>query len=83
MSSKIKSVAPRGAAARAGVRGSRYDGYGRLLLGDVIVGLNGAPIASDKDLYRSLEDKRIGETVTLTLLRAGRRIELKVSLQGV
>jgi S1-C subfamily serine protease len=67
-------------AARAGLIGLSRDRYGRLLLGDVITGLDGAKIGSYDDLYTALETHKIGDTVTLTVTRNGKSRTAKIVL---
>ncbi len=69
------------AAAKAGIRPTRRDFAGQLILGDVIVAMDGKQIDSVNDLYLVLERYQIGETVTLTILREGKRHEVKVILE--
>uniref|UniRef100_A0A7R9VQK3 PDZ domain-containing protein n=1 Tax=Chlamydomonas euryale TaxID=1486919 RepID=A0A7R9VQK3_9CHLO len=72
-------------AAVGGLKGTYRDRGGRLVLGDVITGINGRPVKSYSDLFGLLDDQRVGDTVTLQLLRADggdelRPIEAKVKL---
>jgi S1-C subfamily serine protease len=46
--------------------------------GDVIVSLDGQPVAGVDDLHRLLTDARVGVSSTLTVLRHTERLELKV-----
>lgn len=43
---------------RAGIRPTYRDSYGRLVLGDIIVGIDGQRIAGMKDLYKVLDDAK-------------------------
>lgn len=47
--------------------------------GDIVTHLNGEPVPVAREFYRGLDD-RAGETVDLTLLRDGREIHRRVSL---
>jgi len=67
-------------AERAGLRPTRRDARGRLLLGDLIVAVDGETIASSADLLLALERRRPGETVTVTVERDGARRDLTVVL---
>lgn len=49
------------------------DGYGRLVLGDVIVALNGKPVKSEADLFDVLDGCKIGDKVPVEVLRGGRQ----------
>jgi S1-C subfamily serine protease len=71
-------------ADKAGVHGGVRARIGRSTVyagGDVIVAINGTPIANEQDLSLYLEDKtKVGDTVTVTVMRGGRRMDLKVTL---
>jgi len=63
----VLSVEEKSPAQRAGVRE-----------GDVIVTLEGHPVAGVDDLHRVLTDVRVGERSSLTLLRHTVKLELKI-----
>ncbi|NIM16982.1 MAG: trypsin-like serine protease [Candidatus Aminicenantes bacterium] len=67
-------------AYRAGIRGIARDRYGRLYIQDVIVGIDNIKISSYDDLYNALDNYRIGDEVTVTLMRDGKRRKVKVRL---
>lgn len=67
-------------AHRAGIRGIGRDRYGRLYVGDVLVGIDNIKISSYDDLYNALDSYRIGDTVTLTLERNDKRRKIKFGL---
>jgi S1-C subfamily serine protease len=67
-------------AERAGLRGTRRDAFGRVSLGDVIVGVDGQPVKSSGDLYLALEKRKAGDSVKVDLLRDGRRRQTAVTL---
>jgi S1-C subfamily serine protease len=46
--------------------------------GDVIVALEGGPVAGVDDLHRLLTDARVGMSSSLTVLRWTEKLELKV-----
>ncbi len=75
---------PGGAAANAGLRGGNEPGYyGDTPVnfgGDIITALNGAKVDSGSDLGRMLISRKAGETVTLTLYRGRRRMQIRVRL---
>lgn len=71
------------AAARAGIRPTRRDADGRLRLGDVIAAIDGKKIESANDLYLLLEKYKVGDAVTISLLRDGRTVQTKVTLEEV
>jgi S1-C subfamily serine protease len=71
------------AADTAGLRGTRRDNDGRLLLGDVIVSINADPITASGDLMNILEKYTVGTTVTVAVLREGTRVTVPVTLQAL
>jgi S1-C subfamily serine protease len=78
----VLSVAPGSAAARAGLRPTQFDRRGRLLLGDVILAVDGQAVNTVNDLYAELEERQVGATVRLTVLRGGRQTEIEVLLEA-
>lgn len=78
----VLNVVPDGAAAKAGIQPTTRDpATSRIKLGDVIVALGGKPIKNSRDLLDALEQRKVGETVTVTVLRDEERIDLKVTLE--
>ena len=51
-----------------------------LVLGDIIVSIAGQPITEPEDLVTVLRPERVGETVTLSLLRGAEPRELQVTI---
>jgi S1-C subfamily serine protease len=47
--------------------------------GDVIVALDGEPIAGVDDLHRSLSEEKVGRALTLTLLRRAAIVSLSAT----
>jgi S1-C subfamily serine protease len=76
----IVKVLPDSAAAKAGLRGTGRDDDGRLALGDIIVAVDGKAIAHSEDIYTALQRHEVGDTVTLTIIRNGKRQDVKVTL---
>ncbi len=76
----IYRVSPNGPAARAGLQGLSQDRMGGIILGDVIIGLNGEKIASSNDLILSLEKYKAGDTVELVVERNNDRRRVEVTL---
>ncbi len=65
-----------GPAAGAGIRGLSRDAFGRLRVGDVIVGFKKpggvmVPIRKDGDLFSALDECAVGDRVQLEILRGG------------
>ena len=79
----VLGVEPGGSAARAGIRPTRRDPYGRITLGDIIVGVDAAAVKGSDDLFKALDGKTVGQTVELSVLREGKRVPVKVRLQAI
>ncbi|HEY6999814.1 MAG TPA: trypsin-like peptidase domain-containing protein [Candidatus Binatia bacterium] len=71
------------AAAKAGIQPTRRDREGRLRLGDVITGIDGQKIESSNDLYLILEKYKVGDAVTVTMLRNGQSVQARLTLEEV
>jgi S1-C subfamily serine protease len=82
----VSQVLEGSGAARAGLEGASLTERGDLVLGDVIVALDGEPVASRDDLFALLEGKEPGDVVAVRVRRAGANggeVELPVRLQAV
>lgn len=66
----VRSLQPGGPADVAGIEPFRYDRYRQLVYGDLIVGLDQAPVDEIDDLYKFLESKSVGDRVEVHVLRA-------------
>ena len=74
-------------AAAAGLKGSRTvtdesNGERTTLPGDVITAVDGQPITGVEELPQQIISRRIGETVTLTVIRDGQPRDVKVTLKA-
>lgn len=67
-------------ADAAGLEPARITPDGRLILGDVILSLGGAPMDGSEDLSAALDIRQAGDTVELGLLRDGRETAVEVTL---
>jgi S1-C subfamily serine protease len=67
----IVQVASGTPAARAGLQPFRRDDRGEVVPGDVITAINDEPVADLDGMLAQLERRQPGETVTLTVWRAG------------
>jgi S1-C subfamily serine protease len=79
----IVDVSRGSGAAQAGLRPTRQDSSGRLVLGDLIVAVNGEPVTSADDLTLRLEQREVGETVRITVVRDEARKDLEVRVQAL
>jgi S1-C subfamily serine protease len=82
----IERVEPGGPAAQAGLRGgtkSVLAGMQELRVGgDVLIAIDAKQITSQSDLSLLLNRSQPGDTVTLTIVRDGKKINLPVKLGG-
>ena len=80
----IVRTIPGGAAEQAGLRGGNeraYLGNAPITIGgDLIVAINGEPIGEQQDLANVMNKHRAGDTVTVTIYRAKRKMDVKVVL---
>ncbi len=79
----IIDVPPDSAAGHAGLQGTTPGPGGRWVLGDVIVGIDGDAIRSSGDLYKALDQHKVGDKVKLTVEHDGRRRDVDVTLQAL
>jgi S1-C subfamily serine protease len=76
----VVGVFPDSPAHQAGIRPYMRARDGSLVAGDVIVALGGKELASMDNLLTALEQRQPGETVTVTVARDGKRVDLQVRL---
>jgi len=80
----ISSVVRGGPAAEAGVRGTRttrtVNGVAVPAGGDVVVAIDGAPVADFSALVLEVAMRQPGDEVTLTIVRGGEEREIAVTL---
>ncbi len=76
----VISVAPGSPAARAGLHGDTGSKSNPKGDGDIITGVNGKPITDMADLTSDLANYTVGQKVTLNVLRAGKHINITVTL---
>ena len=70
------------AAEQAGLRGTTQGGDG-LVLGDIILAVNGRKVTDYDSLRDEVERYQVGETVALTLLRDDATAEVNVRLEAL
>jgi putative serine protease PepD len=82
----IERVEPGGPAAKAGIRGgtkSVVAGMQELRVGgDVLIAIDGKQITNQSDLSLLLNRSQPGDTVTVTIVRDGQKMNLPVKLGG-
>ncbi|XP_002267510.3 protease Do-like 1, chloroplastic isoform X2 [Vitis vinifera] len=70
-----------GPAGKAGLLPTKRDAYGRLILGDIITSVNGKKVSNGSDLYRILDQCKVGDTVTVEVLRGDHIEKIPVLLE--
>jgi S1-C subfamily serine protease len=78
----VREVERGSPAERAGIEGIGVTRRGRYVLGDVIVAVDGEPVATVDDYLYALEAAGVSREVVLTLDRSGEKREVRVKLIG-
>src|SRR5215510_7717608 len=80
----VIQVTPGSAAERAGLRAGNERAYlGNIPImigGDLIVSVDGQEVQDQQDLSHAMQNHRAGDTVTVTIYRGKKRVDLKVTL---
>ena len=76
----VRAVVPRSGADEAGMRGTRQDRNGRIMLGDVVVAIDQRRVRDYDGLYNALDERKPGDEITVHIERDGRRQKLRVRL---
>ncbi len=79
----IIRVNPGSAAELAGLRPTSESSNGRIVLGDVILAIDGKKTRTGEALLNTLEQYEVGDTVELTLNRRGETVTVSATLQVV
>ena len=76
----VRQVEHGSPAAAAGIEGLSATGRGRLVLGDVVVAVDGKNVTAVDDFLYDLESVGVGSQVTLTLERDGHRRQVRLAV---
>eukprot|EP00299_Pterocystis_sp_00344_P013339 c6526_g1_i1.p1 GENE.c6526_g1_i1~~c6526_g1_i1.p1 ORF type:complete len:306 (-),score=82.25 c6526_g1_i1:46-963(-) len=79
----IMEVIPNSPAARAGLRPTRRDLGGNLIIGDIILKVNDIPIKQVEDLLSAVEEQDVGRRVMLTVMRGSSSNFLQIEVDLV
>ncbi|MDQ8202098.1 trypsin-like peptidase domain-containing protein [Pelagicoccus sp. SDUM812003] len=79
----LREVLPGSPAEKAGLQGTTRDRMGRIVLGDVLQGVNGAPIRNVDDLYHAFDLKKAGEQVEIVFYRQGKQYSVTTQIQEI
>jgi S1-C subfamily serine protease len=77
----ILTISPNTSAEKAGLRETKRGTGGRIVLGDLIVAIDGQPVHTTDDLYRMIDEHEVGDTVKMTVMRDGRKVDVDVTLE--
>ncbi|KAL0461686.1 UNVERIFIED_CONTAM: Protease Do-like 1, chloroplastic [Sesamum latifolium] len=70
-----------GPAGKAGLLPTKRDAYGRLILGDIITSVNGKKVTNGSDLYRILDQCKVGDKIIVEVLRGDHLEKIPVVLE--
>ena len=76
----VMAVEPGSPAEQAGLRGAKIDRGGGIVPGDVILAVDGREVGTPAALVARLDEKKVGDTVTLRLLREGKETDVRATL---
>ncbi|XP_019452883.1 PREDICTED: protease Do-like 1, chloroplastic [Lupinus angustifolius] len=77
----VLDAPPSGPAGKAGLLPTKRDAYGRLVLGDIITSVNGKKVNNGSDLYRILDQCKVGDEVIVEVLRGDQKEKIPVILE--
>ncbi|KAH9742188.1 hypothetical protein KPL70_002875 [Citrus sinensis] len=77
----VLDAPPNGPAGKAGLLSTKRDAYGRLILGDIITSVNGKKVSNGSDLYRILDQCKVGDEVIVEVLRGDQKEKIPVKLE--
>jgi S1-C subfamily serine protease len=76
----IRNLLPGGSAEKAGLRGLSRDAFGEIVIGDIIVSIDGQKMNDMDDLDRYFDKRQIGDTVQAEVYRGGKLVTLPLKL---
>lgn len=77
----ILSVGPGSAAEAAGLRGATITPEGAIIANDIIVAIEGKAVDSVDKLMSRIDGFKVGETISISVLRKNETVEVPVMLQ--
>ena len=78
----VRNVTQGTTASSAGLRGLSQGASGDVVLGDIIISIDGEKMRDLDDLYRYLDKKQIGDTIQVQVHRNGKTATVPVRLLG-
>jgi len=78
----ILHVTQGSAADSAGLKGATVSRDGTIVAGDTIVAVDGKPVGTVGRLLARLDDYQVGDTVNVTVLRDGKKVDVRITLKA-
>ena len=79
----VVKTMPDSPAAKAGIRPTRRDEAGHLVLGDIITSIDNKPVKKTNDLFDALSSKHVGDVVKIGIVREGEPTTVEATLAAV
>lgn len=76
----VRNVVAGGSFERSGIKGLSRNGYGEIVIGDIVTSIDGEKISDTDALDRFLDKKKIGDTVQVTVFRNNKEVTIPVKL---
>lgn len=79
----VRQVLKGSAAEKAGIKPCIFHERGTVILGDLIIAIDEKPVADVNELFTVLDGRKVGEPVTVTILRDDKQLDLTLNLQEI
>ncbi len=79
----VLEIAEGSAAEKAGIRPCSRHERGTIIVGDLIVAINDQAVVDVDELFTVLDGCKVGETITVTVVREGKEVKLDLTLQEI
>jgi S1-C subfamily serine protease len=79
----VREVYPGSEAARAGLRSIQLDRRGNVISADIVTAVGDEAIDGFAALANALDDRKPGETITVTIARANKTVTLEIELTEI
>lgn len=79
----LREVLPDSPAAKAGLRGTARDPSGNLIIGDIILSVDGDPTRNYDDMYNAFDEKKPGDLIEVQYFRSGETNTVSIPLVAV
>ena len=79
----VLSIAGGGPAYKAGLKPTTRDRFGRIVLGDILIRLQGERLRNAKDLFKVVDRHKVGDTLEVEYIRQGQSKKAKITLDRI